>query len=220
MKRILLDTSRLPQDVLTYTNLDFFNFIHKFCGKDEADLLKIQAVRTVDSFLAIKDLYSIFSLDSDDVKDIQARCGFRSRTGAYSVRPGIKSSLDYIRDLLEEMQRKTYKIKTNNQTLAQSPMLSSEPNPTTTSDTNIATNSLTTKKTEIDHYQLIEKSIGEWCNQHKKIIKTPDLNLVSGIDYHVQFNTNLDKCDIKCSCGSLHSLFLSESGNFKVKYFC
>jgi len=38
MARVSLDTSKLPQDVLTYTNKRFSDFIQNFCGKDEADL--------------------------------------------------------------------------------------------------------------------------------------------------------------------------------------
>ncbi|CAF1539515.1 unnamed protein product, partial [Adineta steineri] len=93
MTRVSLDTSRLPHDVLTYTDQRFFDFIERFCGKDEADLLSLQAIRSVDSFLAIENVYSIFALDSEDVIQIQTRCGFKNRNGTFTVKPGIKSSL-------------------------------------------------------------------------------------------------------------------------------
>ncbi|CAF5143466.1 unnamed protein product, partial [Rotaria sp. Silwood1] len=87
MTRTSLDTSRLPQDVLTYTDKQFYDFIKNFCGQDASDLLSIQAIRSVDSFLSIQDVYSVFELDSDDVKDIQKQCGFQKRNGIYTVRP-------------------------------------------------------------------------------------------------------------------------------------
>jgi hypothetical protein len=112
MTRFSVDTSRLPQDVFTYTNERFFKFIQKFCGKDEADLLSIQSIRSVDSFLSIEDAYSIFALDSDDVKEIQERCGFKNRNGTYTVRPGIKSSLHYVKTLLKEAQKRNRQSQT------------------------------------------------------------------------------------------------------------
>lgn len=48
MTRMLLDISQLPQDVLTYKNERFFDLIESFCGNDEANLLKIQAILSVD----------------------------------------------------------------------------------------------------------------------------------------------------------------------------
>ncbi|CAF4940194.1 unnamed protein product [Rotaria socialis] len=79
MTRASLDISRLPHDVFTYSNQRFFDFIESFCGKDEADLLSIQAIRSVDSFLSVQDVYSIFAVDSEDVIEIQARCAFKNR---------------------------------------------------------------------------------------------------------------------------------------------
>ncbi|CAF4866575.1 unnamed protein product [Rotaria sp. Silwood1] len=85
MARMLLDISQLPQGVLTYTNKRFFDFIEGFCGKDEADLLSIQAIRSVDSFLFIEDVYSIFTVDSEDVIEIQTRCAFKNRNEQWFV---------------------------------------------------------------------------------------------------------------------------------------
>jgi hypothetical protein len=115
MTRMSLDTSRLLKDALTYTDEQFFKLIQSFCGKDGSDLLSIQAIRSVDSFLSIQDIYSIFELDSDDVQEIQKRCGFRKRNGTYTVKPGIKSSLDYVNALLKEMKKKLEKQKQFNQ---------------------------------------------------------------------------------------------------------
>ena len=105
MIRKSLDTSRLPKDALTYTDEKFFKLIRSFCGKDGSDILSIQAIRSVDSFLAIQDIYAIFELDSEDVQEIQKQCGFRKRNGTYTVKPGIKSSLDYVSTLLKQMQK-------------------------------------------------------------------------------------------------------------------
>ncbi len=105
MPRTSLNTSCLPKDVLTYIGQHFIDFIRKFCGDDEADLLSAQAIRSVDSFLFIKDLYSIFSLDSEDVDAIKKQCGFKKKDGTFIVKPGIQSSLEYVAALLNEKKK-------------------------------------------------------------------------------------------------------------------
>lgn len=214
MTRTSVNTSRLPQDVFTYTNEHFFKFIESFCGKDEADLLSIQSIRSVDSFLSIEDAYSIFALDSDDVKEIQERCGFKNRNGTFIVRPGIKSSLDYIKTLLKEMQKKVVKIKR-----IQSIGLFSSSSSDNLSNANTTTTLSVSKKDEAEHRSLIESSIQDWCTQNKDTIEISDPKLISGVHYHLKFTPSLDKGEIKCSCGFVYILLLAESGNFKVRLF-
>ena len=115
MARAPLHTSRLPHDVFTYINKCFFDFIENFCRQDEAELLVIQDIRSIDSFLSIEDLYSVFALDSEDVDGIQKRCGFKNRNGTCTVRPSIKSSLDYVGALLKQKQKEISKMKKINQ---------------------------------------------------------------------------------------------------------
>ena len=79
--------------------------------------------------------------------------------------------------------------------------------------------SFSSKKNEIDHRLYIEKSVHDWCTNNKNILHNLDFNVATDIDYHVQFNSTMDKGEIKCQCGLTCALFLSESGNFKVKSF-
>jgi hypothetical protein len=117
-----LDTSRLPKDALTYTDKQSFKLIQSFRGKDGSDLMSIQTIRSVDSFLSIQDIYTIFELDSEDVQEIQKQCGFRKRNETYTVKPGIKSSLDYVSALLKEMQKQISKSKKFNQVQINQPV--------------------------------------------------------------------------------------------------
>ncbi|CAF1305966.1 unnamed protein product [Rotaria sp. Silwood1] len=193
MTRTSLGTSRLPQDVLTYTDKQFYDFIKNFCGQDTSDLLSIQAIRSVDSFLSIQDVYSIFEVDSDDVKNIKKQCGFQKRNGIYTVRP----------------------------VSIQSTVSASSCSPFTDSVSNINTNvtSFISKKVETEQRALIEKSIQEWCIKNEKIINISDFNLISDVDYYLQFSSSLDNLEIKCSCGILCTVFLGGSGNFKLSNY-
>jgi len=214
-----LDTSRLPKDALTYTDEQFFKLIQSFCGKDGSDLLSIQAIRSVDSFLSIQDIYSIFELDSDDVQEIQKRCGFRKRNGTYTVKPGIKSSLDYVNALLKEMKKKIGKTKKIQSASTQSTAsLSSSSGPDISSNVNTTVTSFVSKKNEAEHRALMEKSIQEWCIKNANIINIADFNPISGVHYDLQFSPSLDKVEIRCSCGLSFTLLLCNSGNFKVKH--
>jgi len=218
MTRISLEISRLPQDVLTYTDEQFFEFIESFCGKDGSDLLSIQAIRSVDSLLSIQDVYSIFELDSDDVQDIQRRCGFRKRNGTYIVRPGIRSSLDHVSALLKEMKKKIEKTKKIQSTITQSTTsLSSSFDYDIESDANVPATSVKSKKNKAEHHKFIEKSIKEWCIKNGDIMNISDDSPVPVVNYDLTFNSSLDKVEIKCSCGLSFTLVIADSGNFKVK---
>jgi hypothetical protein len=224
MSRTSSNTSRLPQDVLSYTRQDFIDFIRKFCGDDEADLLSVQAIRSVDSFLAIKDLYSIFSLDSEDVEAIKKQCGFKKKDGTFIVKPGIKSSLEYVATLLEEKKKECAKTKKTRPSFtprtaaisssATSPSSSSTISPSTAIATAIP---FISKKTEAEYRLIINNNVNEWCIQQREQFSVPDLNLVCDVDYHLEIDLTLGKASVKCSCGSIAALFLCPSGNFKVK---
>ena len=150
MARVALGTCRLPQDVLRYSNKRFYDFIESFCGKDEADLLFIQAIRSVDSLLSTEDLYSIFSLDSEDLDTIQKRCGFRNRNDTCTVRPGIRNSLNYITTLLKEKQKEAAKMKKLQLTLIQSTNLSTSSSSIISSSSHTSITSSVLKKTELN----------------------------------------------------------------------
>ncbi|CAF5122443.1 unnamed protein product, partial [Rotaria magnacalcarata] len=221
MTRASLDISRLPHDVLTYSNQRFFDFIESFCGKDDADLLSIQAIRSVDSFLSVQDVYSIFAVDSEDVIEIQARCAFKNRNGTFTVKPGIKSSLNYISSLLTEMKTKTAKKKKT--ALASTPSILSIPSTVSTASSysinsspgDTAITPLVSTKTVTEHHEFITTSIEQWCNQNKNDLNLCNLNFVCGIDYHLKFSSSLDKVAVICSCGLKSSLVRADSGNFK-----
>ena len=219
MTRVSLDTSRLPKDVLTYTDKQFFEFIQSFCGKDGTDLLSIQAIRSVDSFLSIQDIYSIFELDSDDVQEILKRCGFQKRNGVYTVKPGYKSSLDYVSALLKKMQKNVEKTKNihpapNQSTVSISPASA----PDTSSNFNTNATSTVSNKDEVEHRALIEKSIQQWCIKNANIINIANFNPVSGVHYDLTFSPSLDKVEIKCSCSLPFTLLAGSSANFKVNF--
>ena len=216
MTRLSLDTSPLPHDVFTYTDQAFFDFVQSFCGTDEADLLFIQAIRSIDSLLSVRDIYSIFALDSEDLGEIQARCGFKSRNGCYTVRPGIKSSIDHLCALLREMQKEMTRMKRKQSFLNQS-AISFQSTIAFSPDSNAA--SVVSKKTEAEHRVIIEQCIEEWCVQNKNSFDTPHFNLIHGVDYQLDFTSTLDRAKINCCCGTSASLYLGELGNFKVKIF-
>ncbi|CAF3838867.1 unnamed protein product [Rotaria sp. Silwood1] len=219
MARMLLDISQLPQGVLTYTNKRFFDFIEGFCGKDEADLLSIQAIRSVDSFLFIEDVYSIFTVDSEDVIEIQTRCAFKNRNGTFTVKPGIKSSLNYVLSLLKEMKKEAIKQKKNH--LVSTPLIVSTTlvNGVDSSSIDTVISPFISKKNEAEHNEFITTSIEQWFVQNTSAINFRNINFVCGIDYHLKFSPSLDKVEVLCSCGSTSSLVLAESDNFKVRVF-
>jgi hypothetical protein len=135
------------------------------------------------------------------------------------VRPGIKSSLDYLTALLKKKQKEAAKMKKIRLVSTQSTISSTSSSSITPSSGNTDVTSFVSKKNELEHSELIKKCIEEWCIQNKDGLNIPDFNFIYDIDYHLTFSPSLDKAEIKCSCGLSSALFLGDSGNIKVKLF-
>ncbi|CAF4351030.1 unnamed protein product [Rotaria sp. Silwood2] len=50
-----INTSLLPDDILSYTDTEFYNVAKRIVGDNAAQLLEIQSIRSPDSFLFMPD---------------------------------------------------------------------------------------------------------------------------------------------------------------------
>ncbi|CAF2942254.1 unnamed protein product [Rotaria sp. Silwood2] len=103
-RTLFLDTKVLPSDLLTYHDDDFYNLINQLVGPDEVALLKIQGIRTVNTFLDISNIFDIVNIDSEEIDDIKTKSCFILKNDSYVIRPGSKASIEYLRDLFEKKQ--------------------------------------------------------------------------------------------------------------------
>ncbi|CAF1189710.1 unnamed protein product [Didymodactylos carnosus] len=90
---LIFDINQLPTDVLTFTDARFYDFVKEILGETEADLLKMQAINNVPSFLLTDDICGVLELDIDsqELDDLRKKISFRLKDGTVIVKAGVKS---------------------------------------------------------------------------------------------------------------------------------
>ena len=102
MTNIIIDTSIISADVLTYTSEKFYDLVRSLCGDTAVELLKILCIRSVQSLLMTntKDIFSVLNLDCVQLDDIKKETCFRLQDNSFVIKPGIESSIKYLKELL------------------------------------------------------------------------------------------------------------------------
>jgi hypothetical protein len=96
-----INTSVLPPDILSLQNYDFFRVVEKLAGDIVAELLRIQAIRNVRTFMLVPDVLDVFKINAYELQQIKSRACFQLENNDYIVKIGIKISLEYLRELFE-----------------------------------------------------------------------------------------------------------------------
>jgi hypothetical protein len=102
------DTSILPSNILSLQGSDFFTVIENLTSDTIADLIRIQAIRNVRIFMLIPDILAVFKINSSELDYIKIKACFRLQNNTYLVKPGIETSLRYLRDLFATKIREHY----------------------------------------------------------------------------------------------------------------
>jgi len=95
------DTSILPSNILSLQGYDFFEVVEKLTSDIIVDLIRIQAIRNVRIFMLIPDVLAVLKSDSPELDHIKAKLCFRLKNGKYLLKPSIRPSLEYLRNLFE-----------------------------------------------------------------------------------------------------------------------
>lgn len=161
----------------------------------EAQLLKIQCIRTINSFLRINDVFDVFSIDSQEVNDMKRQICLILNDNNFIVKPGIRASLDYLRDLFHKKQKEMSSSLNVNRSNSRNTSSTNRSNPPNTSPTNRSDTSATfqtpestpsrSNDTDLDHRRLIIRGIDEWCSKNGRNLNLNDLQLAENIDYFI-----------------------------------
>jgi hypothetical protein len=208
-RKLFVDTKILPSDVFTYHDNDFYSLINQLAGPDETALLKIQGIRTINAFLRTANIFDILNIDSEEIKTIKEQTCFILKNDDYIVKPGIKSSIEYLHDLFSLKQAeiikntngKRWSISNISSTIITTP--GSSVQAISSTDTIIQQSTTMTTTTTIDegdHRSYIIKSMNEWCLKHADEMGISDLKLIEGTDYLLTVSASNDSAHIRCGC--------------------
>ena len=201
-----INTSVLPDDILSYTDTQFYNAAKQIVGDIGMELLEIQSIRSPDSFLSIPDVFAIPDIKCAALHPLKKNLCLKTYDDKYIVKPGIKSLMTYFRELIIKKQAEVMKVLRYKNDLS----ISVIPSITTISSSQqqqlpvSATTDLVQPTTTIPvdenyHRNFIINSINNWCTKFSS-----KLSLIEGTDYHLtvkSLNDNIT-AKIKCGCGS------------------
>ena len=94
--------SSFPDDLLSYSENRFFEFVKDFVGDIEAEILRIQCIRNVRTLLHVDDVFSLFDVSCKETFALKQISCFINDDLTYIVRPGIKSNMEYFIDSLRK----------------------------------------------------------------------------------------------------------------------
>ena len=97
------DLNNLPNEVLLYSNEEFFTFIETCLGVDELELMKIRGIKNTRALIHIPNILSIIDLDCDEVNNIKKRICFDTKNKGFVIKEGIKCG---IQDLIGALRKK------------------------------------------------------------------------------------------------------------------
>ncbi|CAF4170949.1 unnamed protein product [Rotaria sp. Silwood2] len=208
-----INTSLLPNDVLSYTDTQFYNVAKQIVGENAVELLEIQGVRSPDSLVLIPDVFAILDIKCAALNSLKEKLCLKSDDDTYVVKPGIKSLMNYFCELIIKKKEEYVRISskqrgststvfcitpssfvTNGIPSTQQQQLSSS------TVTTIVQPSSTMPMDENYHRNFIVNSINNWCQKYPS-----KLSLTEGVDYHLFLTLSDDRsftAKIKCGCGS------------------
>ena len=215
-RALFVDTSVLPSDIFGYRDEEFYSIVDQLAGTEEAELLRIQSIRTVNSFLRITNIFDILTIDSKEINNVKRQICFLLDDNTYVIKPGIRGSIEYLRDLFLQKTKELSKPgneKTSNNRRRSSTMLSS--------DVTISQESSASPRSAspIDHRFFIVNSIEEWCSRNGGDLDLPNLKLIDGTDYFfIRSSSDSDFAQIRCGCRASARL-PRQGNNFQLSNF-
>ncbi|CAF2151180.1 unnamed protein product [Rotaria magnacalcarata] len=105
LKKPFVNTNRVPDDMFSYQDGQFYDFIKKLIGDKQANLLAFQEISNADIYLHCCNVLNILKLDSSALIPYKESLCLKLDDNSYTVLPGIKSSFSYLTELLAKKKR-------------------------------------------------------------------------------------------------------------------
>ncbi|CAF2951220.1 unnamed protein product [Rotaria sp. Silwood2] len=232
--------NKLPDDIFSYNQDKFYEFIKYWYGNDLADLFTFQAIRNASHLMhcTADQVLSILEHDSDDIDQLKNLCGFRLANNQFQIKLGVKLAINSLIELLKIKQEQEKKKKrplnyrppsnidtsTNiNQTQSQNQAISPSaiplsPSSSDTCLTTLTSTSIKNMTNEVDHILDIKNRINNWY------IKGDNDNVLldEGTHYSLEINKSINNtyaCVLTCQCNIRFKLPFLAAGYFKLSSF-
>jgi hypothetical protein len=225
---MVMDLNSLPEEVLFYSNDQFYKFIESCLGVDEMNLLKLQSIKNIRTLIKVPDIFSVLGIKCKELVDLKNRlCFIDDDDNNLIIKAGIKTSFDDLITTLKEKNSKYLKGTKNSKSSSSSsttnPPISNTSSLNTTSSNVIDLSLISTPTTALnlipinDYINVISDSIEKYSiNTFENIV------LKHNNDYVIHLN-QLDTCingHIKCGCNSTIKLvFRLHTKSFQLSQY-
>ncbi|CAF1009639.1 unnamed protein product [Rotaria magnacalcarata] len=197
------NSNSLPDDVFSYNQNKFYEFVEHWYGNDLAQLFSFQAIRNGAHLL---------HTTVDDILSVLQFIECQTRTRKKKKRPSGQRSSFNIDTSISINQAQSQ----NETAILSVPSLTSS-----SSDANLVGSRLIptqNKMNEIDHILDIKNRISKWWSG----IDNDNLSLEEGTHYSLKINKSINNsytCVLSCQCGIRFKLPFIEAGFFKLSSF-
>ncbi|CAM4815916.1 unnamed protein product [Rotaria magnacalcarata] len=90
-----IDLNNLPDEVLFYSNEQFYNFIEQCLGHDEMELIKLQSIKNIRTLINVPDVLGVLNIKCKELVELKNRICFTNEDShQFIVKPGIKAGID------------------------------------------------------------------------------------------------------------------------------
>ncbi|CAF4356906.1 unnamed protein product, partial [Rotaria magnacalcarata] len=205
----------LPEDIFSYNNDLFYEYIKQAYGNDIAKLFSFQAIRNAELLLdtSCEDILLVLQQESDDIDALKKMCCFEVAGNKYQVKLGVKLTIN---NLIQSLN-----VTPLNQSQTQdtvTPLESTLSSSLTTNTSSIQSTSspMQRKLDELGHIADIEERIDRWWVIHDEAERA---SLEQGIDYFLAITKSLINtytCALSCKCHTRFKLPFMAPGFFKI----
>ncbi|CAF1938504.1 unnamed protein product [Rotaria magnacalcarata] len=187
----------LPEDVLTLSGYDFFQFIKTTLGEPEANLLNKISVKSTTSLIQTEDPLDIFNydIDDEDLEKLKGQLSFKLKNEKILIKPGVISGF---RTTKKKKQQQRQQLSNTNSSSISSLTLTTAQTPSVSNQFSLT-----------EHKAHVLNLIRKWYSDNKENFNLESFNLEENIDcfLNISFDENTDvKANIKCKCNRLISL--------------
>ncbi|CAF1486386.1 unnamed protein product [Adineta ricciae] len=227
----------LPEDIFTYNDEKFHNFIKQRYGSDLAELLKFQAITngTLLVNTSCDEILVVLKHNSNDINKLKELCCFCVADGKSYVKLGVKLAINSLIQLLkmkQEKQQKKKRTSIKHLPVSIETLLSTDQTQTgievVSPSVSIIQDTLSTQSNvrqtvkrlnEIEHKIDIEDRIDLWW---RKTNGNDGSSLQLGVHYFLAINKSVNDRYagiLSCRCKNQFKLSFTTSGIFSLSTF-
>ena len=217
-----IDVNNLPDEVLLYSNDEFYKFIEECLGPDEMAIIKVQSIRSTRSLINVPDVLEVLSLNCKELVDIKKRLCFVTDSNEFVVKAGIKAGINALVTTLKE--KNNQQIKSIKGTRSSSQNHRADFRPSNEVPGRVSTDVLADRRTIPsrpltihEHDQAVAIAIERYCQN-----QFDDITLKNGIDYSIHLDSSAGYISGKITCGCRKSIkiyFKSTTHSFQLSAY-